>query len=80
MALPEYRNRCGRVKNVSGPTSLCHCTSHVVPVAPTRLPSSTPYAPNGAYLSMTALVILDVCWVPLLAVLAPALISTSTHP
>ncbi|EUA83473.1 hypothetical protein I541_0254 [Mycobacteroides abscessus] len=65
---------------MSGPTSLCHCTSHVVPVAPTRLPNSTPYAPNGAYLSMMALVILDVCWVPLLAVLAPALISTSTHP
>ncbi|EIU47365.1 hypothetical protein MA6G0728R_1694 [Mycobacteroides abscessus 6G-0728-R] len=52
----------------------------MVPVAPTRLPNSTPYAPNGAYLSMMALVILDVCWVPLLAVLAPALISTSTHP
>src|SRR3954467_11436424 len=43
-ALPEYSSRCGRVKNVSGPTSLCHWMSQVSPVSDSTVPPSTKLA------------------------------------
>lgn len=41
IALPEYRNRCGIVKNVSGPTSPCHWMSQVSPISEITDPAST---------------------------------------
>ena len=48
IALPEYRNKCGSVKKVSGPTSLCHWISQLMPTVVTMVPSTTIQAPARA--------------------------------